>query len=127
MRRSVLLASLALLGGCPTERPDDVILYATTAAPPSGRALVSNRDGDERIELSRGVAIAARCWDTCGDVPCADLRVTIDDPALATAHAVYRATGATPEVVLVANAPGRGVVRVRTSCVERVYPLLVTE
>ncbi|MBA3458430.1 MAG: hypothetical protein H0T46_00595 [Deltaproteobacteria bacterium] len=120
----VALIVLALAAGCnPT-------LSAQSLAPPGRAARLDTIDSfwgikGYRLALSKGVAIAVTCSH---GGPCAKLRVTSDDPAIAEVHdaslgvlqpshgGVYapdnQATAAA--FVVVGKAPGTTKVRVRT-------------
>lgn len=125
IRATLIVLAFALAGACnPT-------LSAQSVAPPGRAARLDTIDGfwgikGYTLSLSKGVAIAVTCNH---GGPCAKLRVTSDDPAIAEVHdaslgvlqpshgGVYapdnQATAAA--FVVVGKAPGTTKVRVRTS------------
>ena len=77
MIRLALLAGVVALAGCPSSDPpaDDIILYGLTNAPPASKGTIVSSDLDGyTITLTRGVAIGARCWDSC-DYDCIAPRI----------------------------------------------------
>jgi hypothetical protein len=76
MKRLLGLAAIVLAtAGCPS-------LYAVSSAPPLTSAELDLVD--DRIELSKGVALAIDCYDPWWGGPCEELAVTVDDPSIAT-------------------------------------------
>lgn len=128
-----MIAALGLaLAGCPTDEPppDRVELYALTNAPPASKASIVSRDGSGEevyeIELSLGVAIATRCWDTCGpDSVCTLAKLTAHDPSILGVRPVYRGGPREGELALVARKAGTTTLRVQTSCAGQDYRVTV--
>ena len=102
---------LVVLAGCPdpVERVDRIELVGITHPPPASTGVIRTRDsqGEDiyRIELSVGVALAARCWDTCdADALCVLPAISAADPTLLDILPVYR-QGLHGEYALVARMP----------------------
>jgi hypothetical protein len=129
---SAALAALALaaLPGCPTEPPDHVEIFRVTNPPPAAEASIVSRDGlgheIYEIELSLGVAIAARCWDTCGpDWACTGAKLTAEDPSILGVRPVFRSGAPNDEFALVATGEGTTTLRVQASCTSQTYQVTV--
>jgi hypothetical protein len=122
-----LLLAAILLSGCPSESSAKTVeLYALTSAPPARTALVTDTDVEHSLTITRGVALALACWDSC-DGPCVDPTITVADPTLAAVRAVSRPTSATPAWVLVAAASGQTQLSVATTCATQTYSLRVVD
>jgi hypothetical protein len=129
MRRTILVTMLAITAtGCPDEPdPKSVELFAITGAPPASLAKVTNNETDDiyRIELSVGVAIAARCWDSC-DSTCASAKLTVGEDRLFGVRPVYRQNGGKSEFALIAKQPGTTTLHVETPCAARDYQVFIS-
>lgn len=134
MKAAAMMAAAAVLAlaGCPMDEPppDRVELSGLTNAPPASKASIVNRNGDGddvyEIELSLGVAIATRCWDTCGPDPvCTFAKLTAGDPAILGVRPVYRGGHREGEFALVASRAGTTTLHVQTSCTGRDYRVTV--
>jgi hypothetical protein len=128
-RHLIAGALLAVLAGCPADTPleDDIVLYGLTAAPPASIAtIVSSDTSGYTITLTHGVAIAARCWDSC-DYTCVAPQLTSADTDVLRVRPVWRSatTSTTGEVALIASGPGSTTLRVETACSSRVYTVTV--
>jgi len=132
MTRATFAVAATLLAitatGCPSDpREDDVILYSITTAPPASKGTVSNLEPDDyTITLSRGVALAARCWDTCTST-CEAAQITVDDTTRLGVRPLWRPGGSGGEVVLVAGEVGTTALHVTTPCATRTYRVQVIE
>jgi hypothetical protein len=128
--RALAIAAIAVaLGGCPsTEYPDDVILFARSSPPPAHEGRIVNSDDDGyKIEMSRGVAIAAQCWDTC-EVQCARPQAVAETQGIVEVRPIYRLGNPDAvEYALVAVAAGGTTLDVSTTCARRTYTVQVTE
>ena len=132
MKGAIGAALVLALAGCPTDEPapDRVELSGLTAAPPASTASIVSRDGNGEdvyeIELSLGVAIATRCWDTCGpDSACTLAKLTAQDPSILGVRPVYRGGRREGEFALVASRAGTTTLHVQTSCTGRDYRVTV--
>ena len=132
MRAPAVVVTVLALAGCPADAPppERAELTAITAAPPGSRAAVVNRYSEEEevheIELSLGVAIAVRCWDTCGpDAVCSLAKLTAGEPALLGVRPVYRGGPREGEFALIASGAGATTLRVQTSCAAGEYRVTV--
>ena len=130
MRAIAIPAFALLLAACPDHEPppDAIGLTRITAAPPAATATIVTDDlngAPDSVELSVGVAIAARCWDTC-DSTCIRPAIESADPAVLEVRPVYRQSDTTEsDVVLVASTPGTTRLTVRSACATRVYAVSV--
>jgi hypothetical protein len=123
----LVLAVALLAGGCPEDPlPDTIQLYTITVAPPARTATLVSNDLEHRLEMSRGVALAIGCWDTCKG-SCVAPTFEVGDPAIAEVRPVYRAAGGYPTWVLVAKTAGLTQVKVANACAEQVYGLTVAD
>jgi hypothetical protein len=131
VRRAAAIAWLAALAACPQPEPaESVELLRLTSAPPASRAAIVNRDaaGNEvfEIELSHGVAFAARCWDTCEPDPaCTLAALYAEDPEILGIGPVYRAGAGGSEYVLIGREVGMTTLHIRASCTSRTYEVTV--
>ena len=121
-----VVAALALSGlGCPTDRPDEIGLYATTGAPPARTARFDEQYPSRPvIEISAGVVLGLRCWDSC-DGTCFRPDFTADNPALIEVLPTYRAGGASDGFVLTALKDGITSLVVANSCARQRYVVRV--
>jgi hypothetical protein len=127
MKRSWLFALLALAGCDPVNEPDpDIVLYATTGAPPAHTAQIVNEKPAYTLTLSKGAVLAAACWDSC-DYRCVAPLLEVADPSVLSARPIFRATGNTTEIVLVGTSVGSTELTVRTQCAERRYAVVVVD
>lgn len=121
-----LVFALSVGADCDPERAADVALYTTTGAPPTAVARLQEADAergrDARIELSSGVVLAVRCWDTC-DYTCDRPELIVGDASVLSVLEVERLGSRSPEYALVAHQPGSTTLRVRTSCFEKTYQI----
>lgn len=124
-----LFALAAALGttGCPQDPvPESIQLYTITVAPPARTATLVSGELDHRVDLSRGVALAIGCWDTCKG-SCESPTFEVGDPAIADVRPVFRSSGGYPTWVLVAKSAGMTQIKVVTACAEQVYGLTVAD
>jgi hypothetical protein len=125
---AVFLAVAALaLGslGCPTNRPDEIGLYATTGAPPARTARFDERYPSRPvIEISAGVVLGLRCWDSC-DGTCFRPDFTADNSALLEVLPTYRAGSASDGFVLTALKDGITSLVVANGCARQRYMVRV--
>lgn len=123
-----LVFALSVGADCDPERAADVALYTTTGAPPTAVARVQEADPDRgleaRVELSSGVVLAVRCWDTC-DYTCESPELITGDAAVLGVIEVERVGSRSPEYALVAHRAGTTTLRVRTSCDDKTYAVSV--
>jgi hypothetical protein len=130
MRPALLVcaAGVALLAaGCPDNTATKTVeLYTVTVAPPARKANLVSNELDHRVELSRGVALAIGCWDSCKG-SCESPTFEITDATIADVRPVFRASGGYPTWVLVAKTAGMTQLRVATACAEQVYGLTVAD
>ncbi len=126
----LLVGALALLAaGCPEdpEVPDTIDLYSVTVAPPGRTAtLTSDKLLGHQLTITRGVALAFSCWDSCKGA-CVGPAFEVDDPTLAEVRPVFRASGGYPTWVVLAKASGATQLRVTDACAEQVYGLTVAD
>jgi hypothetical protein len=117
------LLALALAAGgavgCDPERQEEILIYATTGPPPARTATVKETDGQPVIQLSRGVVMGIRCWDSC-DGECVTPTFTAQEPGLVQALPTYRA-GRLSGHVLVGLKAGSTWLRVADTCAQRSY------
>jgi hypothetical protein len=131
------MALICLVGatGC------NPILHSASSAPVRAdaelhRPLFEN----DRIELSRGVALAVDCYAAWFWGPCEDMRVSTDDPSIATAHIahlekyrspydghVYEERRQRSALVLAAQTPGRTKLRITSDDGDRTLDVVVRE
>ena len=129
--RTILLIALALpltaVLGCPTEEYDEeVALYATTGPPPSMIASIENRENVERIELSKGVVLGARCWESDYENDCGGVDIIVNPPGLLDVRSAYLLRGdAYKDWVLIGKEKGSGSLTIATPKATKVYPLVV--
>jgi hypothetical protein len=117
--------TLALLAGCPTDRPDEIGLYATTGAPPARTArFIEQIPSHPVIEISRGVVLGIRCWDSC-DGACLRPDFTAADPTQIKVQATYRAGATTDSFVLTALKDGITTLVVADACARQAYVVRV--
>ena len=130
MRPALALLALAMaLGtaGCPEDPlPETIQLYTITVAPPGRTATLVSNELEHRVDMSRGVALAIGCWDTCKG-SCVSPTFEVTDPAITDIRPVFRASGGYPTWVLVAKSAGMTQIRVATACAEQVYGLTVAD
>lgn len=130
IRRLCLLAGLALaVPGCPehSDAVPDIILYGLTTPPPGNQGVIVSSDSDGySITLSRGVAIGARCWDSC-DYDCVAPHITPADESVIAVRPMWRPSGGDADRVLIAMQTGTTTVTVSTSCATRTYPVRVVD
>ena len=128
--RAIAVPLAVLLAACPESEPlpDAIGLGRTTAPPLAATATIVTDDPDgapDLVEMSVGVAIAARCWDTC-DATCVKPTIESADPAVLEVRPVYRQNDTTEsDRVLVATGAGTTRLTVRSACTTRVYPVTV--
>jgi len=120
----VFLPLLGLLAGCPPPSEPTIEVYAVTAAPPARTAAIVTSDEEHTITISRGVALAMACWDSCRGA-CDSPTFTVGNPEVVSVRPASRpsTTGAT--WVLVAAAAGETSLTVRSACAEEVYAVNV--
>lgn len=128
--RAVIAIGIVVLAGCPDpDEPERVVeLVGITSAPPASTGSITNDrvKHDHAIELSVGVALAARCWDNCAtQVPCASAKLTADHPEIIGVRPLYRLGRSDGELVLVAQRPGLTTLVVETSCATQSYAVNV--
>ncbi len=127
MRRALaVLAIVVGAAGCPDERQDTVTLYSVTVAPPARTALLVSSETEHTVQMSRGVALAIGCWDTCKG-SCVGPSFEVGDPAVAEVRPVFRSSGGYPTWVIVARTAGATTIRVATACAEQTYALTVAD
>ncbi|MBK9071708.1 MAG: hypothetical protein IPL79_12010 [Myxococcales bacterium] len=116
---SVVLA----LAGCPTT--DEIALGQTTAAPATKTAYLNNdEDGTGYyLNISPGVAIGVRCWDSCS-YACDGAVVTSNDDAILSILDADPALSS-PHYVLVAHTIGATQLEVRNACATQIYSVTV--
>ena len=123
---ALALAAAGLLAGC-----DTIDLEAVSEPPPTKRARIHGDDRD--IDLSRGVALAVECVDTC-DGPCRGARVRSSDEAVVEVRKAYHfagvARGESEEhnaatFVLLGISPGSAKVTVESDCTDDGYDVTV--
>jgi len=127
MKARVLIGitALVLLAGCPTHRPDEIGLYATTGAPPARTARFIEQIPDRPvIEISRGVVMGIRCWDSC-DGACVWPDFTVADPTLIQVLPTYRAGAASDGFVLTTLEAGISTLVVADACARQSYVVRV--
>ena len=129
---SALGATLGLLslgGDCTTTTPDEVAIYTLSAAPPGRVARVLEADRsvprEAGISITRGVAVAVRCWSTC-DYVCVEPTLVSADSTTLMARPLLR-QGFTGEFTLVAVKPGKTSVTLTSECGTKTYPVEVVE
>ncbi len=117
------LAAVASLAGCPNT--DEIALGQTTAAPATKTAYLNNdEDGTGYyLNISPGVAIGVRCWDSCS-YACDGAVVTSNDDAVLSILDADPAL-ASPHYVLVAHALGTTQLEVRNACATQIYSVTV--
>lgn len=126
-----LLLCLTFLGACDPESPDEVGIYELTPAPPGKSATIledePSFEQDRGITLTRGVALATRCWETC-EYLCREAELVTADPTTLMVRPLLR-QGQTPDVefTLLALKPGTTTLTVRTRCGVKDYPVTVAE
>lgn len=127
--RGLVIVAIVAASGC------NLFLEPRSPAPPGRIARLDERQGffdvSYRVEISNGVALAIACRSD----PCADLRVTSDDAAIAEAReAVLGAVEHTPwgttrqppsALVVVGKMPGTTVVHVTSGKRHRDLPVHV--
>lgn len=121
----------AALAGCPEPTEDDIEIYAITGAPVGRTAQIRNVVDPPAfdVHMSRGVAIAVSCWDSC-TYTCQSPALTSDDDSVVRIREIYRASSSSStstQYVLVAVAPGTTQVTVQTACARRSYPVTVLD
>jgi hypothetical protein len=124
---ALALVVVAATSGCPQkEYPDEIQLYTMTVAPPARAATMVNGELEHSVTMSRGVALAIGCWDTCKG-SCVGPTFTVADPAIAEVRPVFRSAGGYPTWVVIAKAAGSTELKVANGCAERVYGLTVAD
>lgn len=127
MRRALVVLAVALgATGCPEDPPPEIRLYTVTVAPPARTAILVSNETEHSIQMSRGVALAIGCWDSCKG-SCESPSFEVSDPAVADVRPVFRSSGAYPTWVIVAKSAGAATIRVATACAEQVYGLGVAD
>jgi hypothetical protein len=131
--RAALLLALPLvllLAGCPDDKaPPTIEVYAVTNAPPARTATVVTDTvaGDHHITITRGVALALGCWDSCTGA-CDAPSMTVGDPTLASVRRASRPnTYSGTTWVLAAIAAGETQLTVTSTCTTQSYLLHVRE
>jgi len=128
---ALIALGLASLGAndCQTTTPDEVAIYTLTAAPLGRTALVQEADRtiprEARVQLTRGVATAVRCWDTC-EYTCVEPKLVSADPTVLAVRPLLR-PGMSGEFVLVAVKSGTTTVTLESDCATKTYPVQVVE
>lgn len=129
MRRVSLLVVALTCAACSP-------LWPVSSAPPTTRA--SHHVLNDRIDLTQGVALAIACRSVWSGMPCENLTVTSDDPAIATVSFVHLDKYRDPmghvsdpaqqrSAFLVAGvAPGRTRIRVGGNDADEVIDVFVT-
>lgn len=129
MKRPLIAVMLTVLTGCPEERNHNVTLYQRTGAPPTLQAdLEQGEDGAiGTIRLSRGVAMAVACWDSCpsAELNCEHVTVAVDETNIITVHPVYDPYGEDDTFVLSGATSGATNVTVTTRCGSKQYRAVV--
>lgn len=117
------LGGLLALAGCPTT--DEIALGQTTAAPATKMAYLNNdEDGTGYyLNISPGVAIGVRCWDSCS-YACDGAIVTSNDDAVLSILDADPALSS-PHYVLVAHQVGATQLEVRNACATQIYSVTV--
>jgi hypothetical protein len=118
----------AALSGCPEPSEPDIEIYSITGAPVGRTARVHNvvDPPAHDIQITRGVAVAVGCWDSC-DYTCQAPTLTSADDSVVRVRQLYRAASSATQFVLVAVAPGTTEVTVETGCARRSYPVSVLD
>ena len=118
------LACVPLLGGCPRKdmRPE-IHLYQTTGAPPARKATIHQ---ENIIEISRGVVMGVRCWDSCG-TQCFAPHITPADSALLSVRQTYRSGAAQQEYVLIGLKQGRTRLHLTNGCATTSYQVTIVD
>jgi hypothetical protein len=128
MRRALLAlpALLALaLAGCPDPSTEkDISIWSSSYAPPSRVGKVTSTDEERSIQISRGLALAIGCWDTC-DYGCVSPTFTAANPELLTVRPVYSSYGSS--YVILAKAAGTTTLTISDSCASVDYAVTVEE
>jgi hypothetical protein len=121
-----LVAAAALLAGC-----DYIYLEEVSEPPPTKRARVY-RD-DAKIALSRGVALAVECTDTC-DGPCRAAKARSRDEGVLAVKKGYHFAGVArgedeehnaAVFVLVGVAPGSTELELESDCTDDTFTVEV--
>ncbi len=129
--RAILCTLLVALAGCPSDDPPQprVELYGITKPPPASTGTIETDYFEDihQIELSQGVALAARCWESCDTVygACAAPKFSVADATLLDVRPVYHLNGGDGEVVLVAKRAGTTTVNVASTCGVQTYVVRV--
>lgn len=127
MRPAAALALAAALAGC-----HSIDLEPVSEPPPTRRARIHAED--KTISLSRGVAFAVECVDTC-DGPCRAARVWSKDEALVEVRKAYHFAGVArgedeehnaASFVLLGLSPGKTRLRVESDCTDDTYDVTVS-
>jgi len=120
------LALLPLLTACPDDPyPDKVRLYQTSGAPPSLTASLDNDPDAPRLDLTVGVAMAVRCWESNIN-DCEQVTVTMDPPDVLAVHDVDVLSGYPQHAfALVGLKKGSGVLTVKTPKATGYYTVFV--
>lgn len=127
MKRALLLGVLALLACDPVpEAEPDIVIVASTAAPPARSAEIVNDDPTYSVTLSTGAVLAARCWDSC-EYQCIAPELTVGDPNLLEIRSVYRYGSSSSELALIGKRAGSTTLTIRTKCAERSYAVSVLD
>ena len=123
---TIAVAALALLGlGCPTDRPDEIGIYATTGPPPARTARFDDRFPSRPVlEISAGVVLGIRCWDSC-DGACFRPDFTAADPTLIQVLPTYRLGGTSDGFVVTALKDGFTTLVVANACARQDYVVRV--
>ena len=119
------IALLVSTVGCPSEERAEphIELYGITKPPPASTGTITTTDDVHAIELSQGVALAVRCWESCEDTygACATPKLVVDDGTLLGIRPVYRLAGGDGELVLVAKRAGTTTLHVTSTCGSQSY------
>jgi hypothetical protein len=130
---SLMVASWMMTGCSP-------IVFAASSPPVKTEAELQRPVFENnRIELTRGVALALDCREPWFGQPCDDMKVQTDDPSIATAHIaylekyrsdwgyVYEEGRQRSALVLAARAPGRTVLRIHSDDGDAMLEVIVNE
>jgi len=124
LRFALMFAFLSSVGiGCIKEHPKHVQLYPMSAAPPSRKVEVINKDERHAITVSSGVAFAINITDDCPktvDPP----TLTIADENVLKSRGLSRGSSTTTWVLWGAKT-GKTTVRVQAECATQTYEVNV--
>jgi hypothetical protein len=120
----VFVAVGLFLSGCPSETTPEILIAPTTAAPPARTVNVSQKS--LTIRVSRGVAFAFRCWDSCQGV-CEGPSFTPGDSKLIDVKPAYRNGTSGVQHVLIAKAAGQTTLQIQDPCATVTYKVQIVE